>query len=53
MRPALVGKSSSTDGIARLLREEKVLAYAFEGQHYELQHQARYLKSKTSTLRPS
>jgi UTP--glucose-1-phosphate uridylyltransferase len=45
MPPGAGGEIQLTDGIARLLEEEKVLAYAFEGRRYDCGSRLGYLEA--------
>jgi len=45
MPPGAGGEIQLTDGIARLLTEEKVLAYAFEGRRYDCGSKLGYLEA--------
>ena len=45
MPPGAGGEIQLTDGIARLLGEEKVLAYAFEGRRYDCGSKLGYLEA--------
>ena len=45
VRPGAGGEVQLTDGIARLLAEEKVLAYEFEGVRYDCGSKLGYLKA--------
>ena len=45
MPPGAGGEIQLTDGIARLLREERVLAYAFEGRRYDCGSKLGYLEA--------
>jgi UTP--glucose-1-phosphate uridylyltransferase len=43
--PGAGGEIQLTDGIARLLQEEQVLAYAFEGRRYDCGRKLGYLEA--------
>jgi UTP--glucose-1-phosphate uridylyltransferase len=45
MQPGAGGEIQLTDGIARLLAEERVLAYAFEGRRYDCGAKLGYLEA--------
>ena len=45
MPPGAGGEIQLTDGIAQLLREERVLAYAFEGRRYDCGSKLGYLEA--------
>ena len=45
MPPGAGGEIQLTDGIARLMQEEKVLAYEFEGRRYDCGHKLGYLEA--------
>jgi UTP--glucose-1-phosphate uridylyltransferase len=45
MPPGLGGEVQLTDGIARLLEDEKVIAYQFEGHRYDCGHKLGYLEA--------
>jgi UTP--glucose-1-phosphate uridylyltransferase len=45
MAPGASGEIQLTDGIARLLTEERVLAYAFEGRRYDCGSKLGYLEA--------
>ncbi len=45
MPPGAGGEMQLTDGIARLLAEERVLAYAFEGRRYDCGAKLGYLEA--------
>jgi UTP--glucose-1-phosphate uridylyltransferase len=45
MPPGAGGEIQLTDGIARLLAEERVLAYAFEGRRYDCGSKLGYLEA--------
>jgi UTP--glucose-1-phosphate uridylyltransferase len=45
MPPGAGGEIQLTDGIARLLEDEKVLAYQFEGHRYDCGHKLGYLEA--------
>jgi UTP--glucose-1-phosphate uridylyltransferase len=45
MMPGAGGEIQLTDGIARLLTEERVLAYAFEGRRYDCGSKLGYLEA--------
>ncbi len=45
MPPGAGGEIQLTDGIARLLEDEKVLAYEFEGRRYDCGNKLGYLEA--------
>ena len=45
MQPGAGGEIQLTDGIARLLQDEKVIAYRFEGRRYDCGHKLGYLEA--------
>jgi UTP--glucose-1-phosphate uridylyltransferase len=45
MPPGAGGEIQLTDGIARLLTEERVLAYEFEGRRYDCGNKLGYLEA--------
>jgi UTP--glucose-1-phosphate uridylyltransferase len=45
MAPGAGGEIQLTDGIARLLAEERVLAYRFEGRRYDCGTKLGYLEA--------
>ena len=45
MPPGAGGEIQLTDGIARLVDEEKVLAYAFDGRRYDCGNKLGYLEA--------
>ena len=45
MPPGAGGEIQLTDGIARLLGEERVLAYAFDGRRYDCGSKLGYLEA--------
>jgi len=45
MAPGAGGEIQLTDGIARLLEDEKVLAYEFEGRRYDCGNKLGYLEA--------
>ena len=45
MPPGAAGELQLTDGIARLLADEKVIAYQFEGRRYDCGTKLGYLEA--------